>query len=157
MGGGSRLQPPLAICAVNAAARFLLLTGDHWHLLRSIGPFDHKDAAKLLENFWTEAEEVLREGITVMRTLKIGNKGHDRMKARRMPIARGEHKPAKGEPTVWFTSIGSFAKVFSGRIGSCSRRSHGISQTCSTNSQNLPGGASRTCSGRRRRCRAMDV
>ena len=32
-----------------------------------------------------------------------------------MAIARSEHKPARGEPTVWFTSIESFVKVLSGR------------------------------------------
>ena len=46
-----------------------------------------------------------------MKTLKIGIAGYNRMKARTMAIARGEHKPARGEPTVWFTSIESFAKV----------------------------------------------
>ena len=50
-----------------------------------------------------------------MKTLKIGIAGYDRMKARTMAIARGEHKPTKGEPMVWFTSIESFAKVLSGR------------------------------------------
>ena len=48
-----------------------------------------------------------------MKTLKIGIAGYDRMKARTMAIARGEHKPARGEPTVWFASIESFAKVHS--------------------------------------------
>jgi len=50
-----------------------------------------------------------------MKTLKIGIAGYDRMKARTMAIARGDHKPAKGEPTVWFTSIESFARVLSAR------------------------------------------
>ena len=50
-----------------------------------------------------------------MKTLQIGIAGYDRMKARTMAIARGEHKPDKGEPTVWFTSIESFAKVLSQR------------------------------------------
>ena len=50
-----------------------------------------------------------------MKTLKIGIADYDRMKARTMAIARGEHKPARGEPTVWFTSIESFAKVLSQR------------------------------------------
>ena len=50
-----------------------------------------------------------------MRTLKIGIAGYDQMKARTMAIASGEHKPARGEPTVWFTSIESFAKVLSRR------------------------------------------
>ena len=50
-----------------------------------------------------------------MKTLRIGIADYGRMKARTMAIARGEHKPARGEPTVWFTSIESFAKVLSGR------------------------------------------
>ena len=50
-----------------------------------------------------------------MKTLKIGIASYDRMKQRTMAIARGDHKPAKGEPTVWFTSIESFARVLSGR------------------------------------------
>ena len=49
-----------------------------------------------------------------MTTLKIGIAGYDRMKARTMAIARGEHKPSRDEPTVWFASIESFAKVLSG-------------------------------------------
>ena len=50
-----------------------------------------------------------------MKTLKIGIAGYDRMKARTLAIARGEHKPGKGEPKVWFTSVESFAKVLSQR------------------------------------------
>ena len=50
-----------------------------------------------------------------MKTLKIGIAGYDQMKARTMAIARGEHKPPKGEPKVWFTSVESFAKVLSQR------------------------------------------
>ena len=50
-----------------------------------------------------------------MKTLKIGIAGYDRMKARTIAIARGEKKPAKGEPKVWFTSVESFAKVLSHR------------------------------------------
>ena len=50
-----------------------------------------------------------------MKTLKIGIADYDRMKARTMAIAKGEYKPARGEPAVWFASIESFAKVLSGR------------------------------------------
>ena len=50
-----------------------------------------------------------------MKTLKIGIAGYDRMKARTLAIARGEHKPGRGEPKVWFTSVESFAKVLSQR------------------------------------------
>ena len=50
-----------------------------------------------------------------MKTLQIGIASYERMKARTMAIARGEHKPARGEPTVWFVSIESFAKVLSER------------------------------------------
>lgn len=50
-----------------------------------------------------------------MKTLKIGIASYDRMKARTMAVARGENKPVGGEPSVWFTSIESFAKVLSQR------------------------------------------
>ncbi len=50
-----------------------------------------------------------------MKTLQIGLAGFNRMTARTMAIARGKHKPAKGEPTAWFTSIERFAKVLSQR------------------------------------------
>ena len=50
-----------------------------------------------------------------MKTLKIGIAGYNRMKARTIAIARGERKPARDEPKVWFTSVESFAKVLSHR------------------------------------------
>ena len=50
-----------------------------------------------------------------MKTLTIGIAGYEGMKARTMAIARGELKHSKGAPTVWFTSIESFAKVLSDR------------------------------------------
>ena len=50
-----------------------------------------------------------------MKTLRVGIESYQQMKARTMAIARGEYNPMKGEPTVWFTSIESFAKVLSGR------------------------------------------
>ena len=48
-----------------------------------------------------------------MRTLTVGIAGYDRMKARTLAIARGEHTFTRGEPRVWFTSIDSFAKLLS--------------------------------------------
>ena len=48
-----------------------------------------------------------------MKTLKIGIASYERMQAHTLAIARGDHKPARGEPTVWFTSVESFAKVLS--------------------------------------------
>ena len=48
-----------------------------------------------------------------MKTLKVGIAGYDQMKARTMAIVRGEYKPGKDEPKVWFTSVESFAKVLS--------------------------------------------
>ena len=50
-----------------------------------------------------------------MKTLLVGVAGYERMKARTIAIARGQHKPANDEPKVWFTSIESFAKVLSQR------------------------------------------
>ena len=48
-----------------------------------------------------------------MTTLKVGIADYDEMKARTMRIAKGEEKPAPGDPKVWFTSTESFAKVLS--------------------------------------------
>jgi predicted transcriptional regulator len=50
-----------------------------------------------------------------MKTLHVGIASYDDMKARTMAIARGELKPGRNDPTVWFTSIESFAKVLSER------------------------------------------
>jgi predicted transcriptional regulator len=46
-------------------------------------------------------------------TLKVGIASYEEMKARTIQIARGERRPAQGEPKVWFTSTESFAKVLS--------------------------------------------
>lgn len=48
-----------------------------------------------------------------MTTLKVGIANYEEMKARTMRIARGEEKPAPGDPKVWFISTESFAKVLS--------------------------------------------
>lgn len=48
-----------------------------------------------------------------MTTLKVGIAGYDEMKARTMRIAKGEEKPAPGDPKVWFTSMESFAQLLS--------------------------------------------
>lgn len=48
-----------------------------------------------------------------MSTLKIGIADPEEMKARTMRIAKGEEKPAPGDPTVWFASTMSFAKFLS--------------------------------------------
>ena len=50
-----------------------------------------------------------------MTTLHIGIASYEDMKARTLAIARGELRPQPGEPTVWFTSVESFAKVLSER------------------------------------------
>jgi predicted transcriptional regulator len=52
-------------------------------------------------------------GSVVMAVLKVGIASYEAMKARTMAIARGEYKPARGEPKVWFTSFESIAKVLS--------------------------------------------
>lgn len=50
-----------------------------------------------------------------MTTLHVGIASYESMKARTMAIARGELKPKSGEPTVWFSSVESFAKILSQR------------------------------------------
>jgi predicted transcriptional regulator len=48
-----------------------------------------------------------------MTTLKVGIADYEEMKARTMRIARGEEKPAPGDPKVWFPSMESFAQILS--------------------------------------------
>ncbi|RAI36923.1 helix-turn-helix domain-containing protein [Rhodoplanes roseus] len=50
-----------------------------------------------------------------MTTLTVGIATYEQFKERTLAIARGEHKPARGEPKIWFSSIESFAKVLSDR------------------------------------------
>ena len=47
--------------------------------------------------------------------LTIGIADYGEMKARTLAIARGEHQPPKGAPTIWFTSRESVAKALSQR------------------------------------------
>ena len=48
-------------------------------------------------------------------TLTVGIASYEDMKARTMAIARGELRPSRDEPTVWFTSLESLAKILSAR------------------------------------------
>lgn len=48
-----------------------------------------------------------------MSVLKIGIADYEEMKARTLRIARGEEKPAPGDPKVWFASTESFAQILS--------------------------------------------
>jgi predicted transcriptional regulator len=50
-----------------------------------------------------------------MKTLRVGIASYEQMKARTLAIARGEYRPAAGEPKVWFRSAESFARVLSDR------------------------------------------
>jgi predicted transcriptional regulator len=50
-----------------------------------------------------------------MKTLKVGIATLEDMKNRTMAIARGQLKPAKGDPKVWFTSPESFARLLSNK------------------------------------------
>lgn len=47
------------------------------------------------------------------KTIKIGILSRESYKNRTIAIARGDHKPKKGEPKVWFESIQSMAQVLS--------------------------------------------
>ena len=50
-----------------------------------------------------------------MKTLKVGIASIQDMKKRTMAIARGDLKPSRADPKVWFTSPESFAKVLSNK------------------------------------------
>jgi len=48
-----------------------------------------------------------------MKSIVIGIMPQEKIRARVLAIARGEHKPQPGEPKVWFTSMKSLAEVLS--------------------------------------------
>ena len=48
-----------------------------------------------------------------MKKLKVGIANLEQYKKRTMAIARGQFRPAAGDPKVWFTSIESFARILS--------------------------------------------
>jgi predicted transcriptional regulator len=50
-----------------------------------------------------------------MQTLRVGIASYEEMKARTLPIARGQYTPAADEPKVWFRSAESLARVLSDR------------------------------------------
>ena len=47
------------------------------------------------------------------KTLRVGIISREQYKARTIAIARGEYKPKRGEPRIWFESIKSMAQVLS--------------------------------------------
>ncbi len=49
----------------------------------------------------------------MLKTLKIGIASFEQIKEKTLAIARGDYKPGKNEPRVWFTSIESLAQVLS--------------------------------------------
>ncbi len=50
-----------------------------------------------------------------MKTLKVGIASYEDMKARTMAIAKGELRPGRDEPKVWFSSAESFGKILSNK------------------------------------------
>ena len=48
-----------------------------------------------------------------MKKVVIGIASQEDIRARARAIARGEHRPANGEPKIWFTSMRSLAEVLS--------------------------------------------
>jgi predicted transcriptional regulator len=47
------------------------------------------------------------------RTLRVGIASYEDMKARTMSIARGELRPSRNDPSVWFTSLESLGRILS--------------------------------------------
>ena len=48
-----------------------------------------------------------------MSTLRLGLASYEKMKERTRAIARGDSKPGSKDPKVWFSSMGSVARVLS--------------------------------------------
>jgi predicted transcriptional regulator len=51
--------------------------------------------------------------VCAMKKIVIGIMPQEKIRQRMLAIARGEYKPRRGEPKVWFTSMKSLAEVLS--------------------------------------------
>jgi len=49
----------------------------------------------------------------VRKTIVIGIMPQEKIRERMLAIARGDYKPKRGEPTIWFTSMKSVSEVLS--------------------------------------------
>ena len=47
----------------------------------------------------------------ISKTLIVGIASYETMKTRTLRIARGQYRPKRCEPKVWFTSLESFSKI----------------------------------------------
>lgn len=47
--------------------------------------------------------------------LRVGIAPYEEIKKKTLAIARGEYKPSRTDPKVWFSSIESFAQVMSSK------------------------------------------
>ena len=54
-----------------------------------------------------------------MKTLKISIATLQQYRDRTIAIAKGQYKPRRDEPKIWFTSLESFAKLLSARNRRC--------------------------------------
>ena len=50
-----------------------------------------------------------------MKKIVIGIMPQDKIRKRVLAIARGEHKPGRNEPKIWFPSMKSVAEVLSNK------------------------------------------
>ena len=48
-----------------------------------------------------------------MKPIAIGIMSQDKIRARLLAIAKGDYKPAPGEPKIWFTSMKSVSEILS--------------------------------------------
>jgi len=56
---------------------------------------------------------MIKGEIMINKPIKIGIISLDNYKKRSIAIAKGEYKPKKGEPKIWFESVKSMAQVLS--------------------------------------------
>lgn len=53
--------------------------------------------------------------MTKPHVVQVGIASYEQQKARLMAIARGEHKPGRDDPKIWFSSMESLAQVLSSK------------------------------------------
>jgi hypothetical protein len=90
------------------------VTWDHKYHMDKVEPYKFESAGRLIDDFWRPLTGRPEDDAMRKNVMKIGILSKDDYRKRTIAIAKGEYKPKKNEPTVWFESMESLGQILSG-------------------------------------------
>lgn len=91
------------------------VTWDHKYHMDKVEPYKFESAGQLIDDFWRPLTGRPEDDAMRKNVMKIGILSKDDYRKRTIAIAKGEYKPKKNEPTVWFESMESLGQILSGQ------------------------------------------